>query len=224
VSLTVLDDLLQGSEEWLEQRRGMLTASVISQLITPSTVKPANNDKSRGLVAQLVAERITGWIDPVFVTDTMLRGQDDEPRAVEVYSEHYSPVTTTGFMVREEAGWKLGYSPDGLVGDDGLIEVKSRAAKKQLSTVVEDEIPAENMAQCQTGLFVSGRKWLDYVSFCGGMVLYTKRTYPDPRWFDAIAETVERFEATATAMQARYEAVTAGMPMTERVIEMELTL
>jgi hypothetical protein len=224
MTLTELPDLLQGSDEWLEQRRGMVTASVIGQLITPSTVKPANNDKSRALVTQLVAERITGWIDPVFVTDAMLRGQEDEPRAVEVYSEHFAPVTTTGFMVREEPGWKLGYSPDGLVGDDGLIEVKSRAAKKQLQTILDDDVPAENMAQCQAGLFVSGRKWLDYVSFCGGMPLYVKRIYPDQRWFNAITETVERFEGTAAAMVARYEAVTAGMPMTERLVEMELTL
>lgn len=224
MTLTVHDDLIQGTDEWLEQRRGIVTASVVGKLITAKTIKPAANDESRGLTALLVAERITGWVDPVYVTDAMLRGQEDEPRAVALYSQHYAEVTTTGFMVRREDGWTLGYSPDGLVGDDGLIEVKSRAAKKQLTTILADEVPAENFAQCQAGLLVSGREWLDYVSICGGMPLYTKRVYPDARWFDAITEAVERFEATATAMVARYEAVTLGMPMTERVIEMEMTL
>jgi hypothetical protein len=223
MSLIELSDLIQGSDAWLEQRRGIVTASVVGKLLT-TTGRVAANDYSRALTTLLVAERITGWTDPQFVSDAMLRGQEDEPRAVEVYSEHFAPVTTTGFMVREEADWKLGYSPDGLVGDDGLIEVKSRAAKKQLSTFLADEVPAENMAQCQAGLLVSGREWLDYVSFCGGMPLYTKRVYPDQRWFDAIVEAVKQFEATATAMIARYEAVTIGLPMTERVIEMEMTL
>jgi hypothetical protein len=80
VTLIELPDLLQGSEEWLEQRRGMVTASVVGQLVTPSTVKVAKNDNSRALTAQLVAERITGWTDPVYVSDDMLRGHEDEPR------------------------------------------------------------------------------------------------------------------------------------------------
>jgi predicted phage-related endonuclease len=127
-------------------------------------------------------------------------------------------------MVRREPTWTLGYSPDGLVGDDGLIEVKSRAAKKQLSTILADEVPAENVAQCQAGLLVSGREWLDYVSFCAGMPLYRKRVYPDQRWFDSIVEAVEQFEEAASAMIARYEAVTLEMPLTERVIEQDIIL
>jgi hypothetical protein len=122
----------------------------------------------------------------------MLRGIEDEPRAVEVYSEHFAPVTTVGFMVRDDWGFSIGYSPDGLVGDDGLIEVKSRRAKKHLTTILADEVPVENMAQLQCGLLVSGREWIDYVSYCGGMPLYVKRVEPDQRWFDAITAAVER--------------------------------
>jgi predicted phage-related endonuclease len=128
----------------------------------------------------------------------MLRGIEDEPRAVEVYSEHFAPVTTVGFMVRDDWGFSIGYSPDGLVGEDGLIEVKSRRAKKHLQTILADEVPAENMAQLQCGLLVSGRKWLDYVSYSGGMPLYVKRVEPDQRWFDAIVEAVEGFEFAAS--------------------------
>jgi hypothetical protein len=225
VTLIELPDLIQGSDEWLEQRRGMVTASVVGQLVTPTTIKPAKNDHSRALTAQLVAERVTGWTDPVYVSDAMLRGTEDEPRAVEVYSDHYAPVTTTGFMVRREPTWTLGYSPDGLVGDDGLIEVKSRASKKQLTTILSGEVPAENMAQLQAGLLVSGRSWCDYVSFCGGMPMYRIRVYPDQRWFDAIVTAVEQFENTAAEMVATYEAAIAGLPMTERAPDyQEMTL
>lgn len=224
MTLIELPDLVQGSDAWLDQRRGMVTASVVGQLITPATMKPANNDTSRGLTALLVAERITGYTDPVYVSDAMLRGTEDEPRAVEVYSEHYAKVTTTGFLIRDDWGFQIGYSPDGLVGDDGLIEVKSRSAKRQLQTILADEVPLENLAQLQCGLLVSGRNWIDYVSYCGGMPLFVKRVYPDQRWFFAIVEAVEKLDITADEMVAAYCAATEGMPLTERVVEMEMTL
>ena len=157
------------------------------------------------------------------MSDDMWRGIEHAPLAADVYSQHYAPVTTTGFMVRSWDGGKLGYSPDGLVGDDGLIEVKSRRAKKQVQTVVSGEVPAENMAQLQAGLFVSARSWCDYVSYSGGLHLWTVRVTPDLRWFEAIAAAVEAFEAAATAMVTKYHAATVGLPMTERrELEMQL--
>jgi hypothetical protein len=224
MTLIELPDLIQGTDEWHDQRRGMVTASVVGQLVTPSTVKPARNDYARTLTAQLVAERITGWTDPTYVSDDMLRGHEDEPRARDLYSEHYAPVRESGFMVRREDTWTLGYSPDGLVGDDGLIEVKSRRPKKQLQTILADEVPAENIAQLQAGLLVSGREWIDYVSYCGGMPLYVKRVLPAPRWFEAIVAAVAAFEETAAEMVAAYHTATAGMPATERVIELEMVI
>jgi hypothetical protein len=224
MTLTVMPDLIQGTDEWHDQRRGMVTASVVDQLITTKTIQPANNDHSRSLVAQLVAERITGWTDPTYLGDDMLRGIEDEPRAIDVYSEHYAPVTTAGFMVRDDWGFRIGYSPDGLVGADGLVEVKSRRPKKHLQTIIADEVPAENMAQLQCGLLVSGRQWIDYVSFCGGMPLYVKRTFPDPRWHDAIVAAARALEETAAAIVEKYQAVTAGLPSTERLIEMDMVI
>ena len=228
MSLTILPDLEQGSDEWHDQRRGIVTASVVGRLLT-STGKVANNDTSRTLTAQLVAERITGWTDPVFVSDDMLRGHDDEPRAVAAYcdaTEH--AVEHVGFMVRDIDGgdytYRIGYSPDGLVGDEGLIEVKSRRAKKQLQTILEDEVPLENFAQLQCGLLVSGRAWIDYVSYCGGMPLFIKRVHPSPDWFDAILAAVTAFELAASLMVADYTAAVAGLPTTERVIELEMVL
>lgn len=223
MTLIELPDIIQGTDEWHDQRRGIVTASVVGRLLT-STGKVASNDTSRTLVAQLVAERITGWTDPVYVSDDMLRGHDDEPRAVDVYAEHFAPVTATGFMVRDDWGFRIGYSPDGLVGDDGLIEVKSRRAKKQLQTILDDAVPAENYAQLQAGLLVSGRAWVDYVSFAGGMPLYVKRVFPEPDWFDAIVAAVTSFELAASLMVEQYREATRGLPMTERAVELEMIL
>jgi len=224
MTLTEYLNIEQRSEQWHDQRRGMVTASAVGRLITPKTIKPASNDDSRGLLAMLVAERITGWTDPTWISNDMQRGIDDEPRAVDVYSEHYAPVTTTGFMVRDDWGYPVGYSPDGLVGDDGLIEVKSRRQKKQVQTVLADEVPIENMAQIQCGLVVSGREWCDYISYSGGMHMYVKRVVPDPRWWAAIADAVDAFETTAAQMVADYESKTQGLAQTERVIDLDLGL
>jgi hypothetical protein len=224
MSLRELPDLIQGSDQWHAQRRGMVTASVVGQLLTTATLSPANNDTSRGLTAMLVAERITGYTEPTYVNDDMLRGINDEPLAAEKYGENYAPVKPVGFMVRDDWDFSIGYSPDGLVGDDGLIEVKSRRQKKHLQTILSDAVPPENMAQMQAGLLVSGRAWCDYVSYCGGMPLWVKRVEPDLEWFGAIVLAVASFETKAAEMTAAYEKATKGLPATERAIEMEMIL
>lgn len=217
MTLHVFDELEQGTDEWLAARCGIVTASVVGQLITPKTVKPASNDYSRALTAHLAAERITGYVEPVYVNADMERGSLDEPYAREIYSENYAEATEVGFMVRDDFGFRLGYSPDGLVGDDGLIEIKSRKQKKHLATILADEVPLENMAQVQCGLLVSGRSWLDYVSYCGGMPLYVKRVWPDAGWHDAIIAAVRTFEQSAAQMIRTYKTATAASPATERI-------
>jgi hypothetical protein len=217
ISLKVYEDLEQGSPEWLAARCGIVTASVVGQLVTARTFKPAENDTSRGLTNLLVSERITGHVEPMHVSADMERGTLDEPYARDAYHEHHAPVTEVGFMVRDDFGYRIGYSPDGLVGDDGLIEIKSRAPKKHLATILSDEVPAENMAQIQCGLLVSGREWCDYVSFCGGMPLWTKRVYPDTRWHEAIIAAVELFETNAEDIINRYMDAVTGLPLTDRI-------
>ena len=141
-----------------------------------------------------------------------------------MYAKHYAPVTEVGFLVREEEGWTLGCSPDGLVGDDGMLEIKSRRAKNHLATVLADKVPAENMAQCQAALLVSGRKWLDYISFAGGMAFWSKRVFPDERWFAAIEEACRTFEHAAESMAHTYLERVDGLPKAERIVEMEMVI
>ena len=224
MTLVEFPDLEQGSEEWLAARCGLVTASVVGQLVTPKTIKPASNDESRALTFLLVAERITGFVDPVYVNADMARGQFDEPLARNLYSETYAPVSETGFMVRTEPTWKLGYSPDGLVGDDGLIEVKSPRAKTHLRTILNDEVPSYHMAQIQAGLLVTGRDWLDYLSYSGGMPMFRKRVYPDQRWFDAIVTAVEQFERVAAQMVADYATAVTDLPTTERILDLDMVI
>jgi hypothetical protein len=215
MSIRILD-VVQGSGEWEDARRGMVTASVVGTLITPKTIKVADNIDSRALTMELVAERITGFTEPSYASFDMERGQYDEPTARNLYSEHIAPVTEAGFIVRDDWGFSLGYSPDGLVGEDGLLEVKSRAQKKHLATILSGEVPTENIPQLQCGLLVTDRAWVDYCSYCAGMPLYIIRVYPDPTWKEAIVQAGLALEKSARAMLSAYDAAVIGFPPTER--------
>ena len=216
-SIRIFNDIEQGTEEWHAIRRGIVTASVVGLLITTKTMKPAANDGSRGLTMTLAAERITNYTEPSATSRDMLRGKLDEPFAREAYSREHAPAIETGFMIRDDFGFQIGYSPDGLVGENGLIEIKSRAQKKHLATILADAVPAENMAQIQTGLLVSGREWCDYVSYCGGMPLWVRRVEPDPAWAEAIIAAVAKFEENAAHMIGIYNMATEGAQPTERI-------
>lgn len=185
----------------------------------PPVIEPVDNDTSRGLIAVLAAERITNHVEDTWVSNDMWRGIESEPYARELYAEHCTdePVTEVGFMVRDFGDFSIGYSPDGLVGDDGLIEIKAPRQKGHLSTVVGNEVPARHMAQLQAGLLVSGRKWIDFVSYSGGMHLWPKRVTPDPRWQDAILRAVEQAEKAITETVAAYEQAVTGLPLAERI-------
>jgi len=214
--LRVYDTLEQRSPEWFEARLGILTASAVGKLLTPTSAI-ANNDTSRGLTHMLAAERITGFVVPTFQSDAMFRGVMDEPLARDLYSKLHAPAIEVGFMVRTIDGHKLGYSPDGLVGDDGLIEVKSADPKIHLARILSADVPREHMAQMQAGMLVSGRKWCDFVSWSGGMPMHVQRVYAIPEWFATITEALAAFEENVADILADYARITDGLPTTERV-------
>ena len=214
----------QGSEQWLAARCGLLTASEMCRIMTP-TLKAANNDKSRQHVYEIAAQRITGYVEPHYISDDMLRGHEDEIEARALYAKHYAPVREVGFVTNEiEPGVVIGYSPDGLVGDEGLIEGKSRRQKYQVQTIATGEVPDEHVLQCQTGLLVTGREWLDFTSYSGGLPMAVIRVKPDPVIHAAIKQAAKAFEAQVAAVIANFHATVArrGFVPTERKIEQEM--
>lgn len=201
-------DLIQGSDEWSIARRGLLTASEMKLIITPGTLKAASNDKERSHCFELLAQRLTGYVEPQYISDDMLRGQADEVDARLLYAQHYAPVQDMGFITNDKFGFILGCSPDGLVGDDGMIEAKSRRQKYQvetiLSNVLEHTIPADYAIQVQTELLVTERQWVDFISFSGGLPMVTIRVYPIPEVQTAIAEAAAAFEERLKAKMDKY--------------------
>lgn len=217
-------DIEQGSAEWLALRCGILTASEMRLIMTP-TLKPASNDKERAHMFELLAQRITGHTEPQYVSDDMLRGHEDEIESRIKYAEHYAPVTECGFVTRDMGGYVIGYSPDGLVGDVGLIECKSRRQKYQVETILADEVPAEYMLQIQTALLVTGRDWLDFVSYSAGLPMFVKRVWPDERYQSAIITASSEFEDRLAKAHLRYQQAVVDMPIlihTARKIEQEI--
>lgn len=220
VNLQIFENLEQGTPEWLTTRCGLLTASNMWKLVTP-TLKVADNDTSRGLTHTLAAERITGEVEYVYPSFDMQRGTEEEPIARAVYAERYGAVDEVGFILRTEKDYRIGYSPDGLIGSDGLLEIKSRKPKEHIKTILSGKPPVENLAQLHTGLMVTGRKWIDYVSFSAGLPLWTVRVYPDPAWFAAIEEAAQAFETNIADVIDRYTRAVEGLPATERRLEVE---
>ena len=198
MTITYHTEVIQGTQAWLELRRGLLTASEMKLILTP-TLKLASNDKERTHLYDLLAQRVTGYVEPHFQSYDMERGNFDEEHARSKYSAIYAPVTECGFITNDRLGFNLGYSPDGLVGDDGLIECKSRVQKWQMQTMIEyvtgQEVPADFIIQVQSGLFISERKWCDFVSYSGGMLMATVRAYPIPEVQEAIRNAATAFEA-----------------------------
>lgn len=218
-------DVEQGTEEWLSLRCGILTASEMRLIVAP-TLNTASNDKERSHLFELLGQRITRHVEPRYIGDDMLRGQWDEVEARIKYREHFAPVTECGFITNDDHGFVIGYSPDGLVGDDGLIECKSRRQKFQVETISTDQVPDEYMLQIQTGFLVSGRKWLDFVSYCGGMPMYVKRVFPDAAIQGAILDAARSFEARIAVRLEEYHEALARQPAlieTERTNEEEIT-
>jgi hypothetical protein len=215
---------MQGTPEWHALRCGILTASEMKLILTP-TLKMASNDKERAHLYELLAQRITKYVEPHFQSFDMERGNFDEEHARTKYSETYAPVAECGFITNNKLGFVIGYSPDGLVGDNGLIECKSRIQKWQMQTLIEcgpsQTIPADFAIQVQTGLFVSEREWTDFISFSGGMLMPTIRAYPIPEVQEAIGNAAIAFEQRISEKLEIYNELIAGsarLVATERLV------
>lgn len=223
MAITYHHDLIQGSEEWLAARCGLLTASEMKLILTP-TLKTAANDKSRAHLWEMAAQRISGHVEPTYIGDDMLRGWGDEVRARDLYAARYSSVQEVGFITNDDWGFTLGYSPDGLVGDDGLIEIKSRRQKFQVQAIATGEVPDEYALQLQTGLLVTGRQWVDFISYSGGLPMFVSRVFPDADMQAAIIRAATDFEGQIEIAMTAYahNAQAHGYAPTERTVEQEM--
>jgi len=205
VAIKIHRDLVQGSEEWRAARCGLLTASEMKLIVTPAKLEYASNEKAKSHLYELLAQRVTGYVEASYISDDMLRGQEDEIDAKRYYEDAYCLTTDVGFITNDKWGFTLGYSPDALVGEDGVIECKGRRQKFQVETIIKGEMPSDYLIQVQTGLLVSERKWADFVSFCSGMHMLTIRIEADPEIQAKIVKAATMFHELLDTMLAEYQ-------------------
>jgi predicted phage-related endonuclease len=166
----------QGSEAWHEQRCGKFTASQFKELMSGETTLGYNN-----LVAGIAGQIISGETESTYSNDNMERGIELEPYAAKEYEDIMETETEEiGFVLPENelAEW-VGVSPDRLVGEDGGLEIKCPLAKTHLSYIRANRLPIEYKWQVQGQLWVTGRKWWDFMSFYPNMKPFIIRVYPD---------------------------------------------
>lgn len=153
----------QRTEEWHEARLGKVTASRLADVL--ATIKTGEAAARANYRIELVAERLTGLRSPGFTSTAMQWGIDYERAAVAAYElETGRIVSDVGFVVHPEIA-DSGASPDGLVGDDGLIEIKCPETKTHVHTLLHKKVPAQYMTQIQWQMACTGRSWVDFVSF-----------------------------------------------------------
>jgi len=185
-------DLEQGSPEWLKARLGVATASNFSKIVTTQGKESTAIDK---YALELASEMLLSKPDSTYKNENMQRGNDLEGKARQAYQEHtLNFVEEIGFIKSDCNNY--GYSPDGLVDDDGLIEIKCPLATTHLQYLIDDKLPTAYFQQCQGGLFVSGRKWLDFVSyhpnFKDGKDLFIKRVFRDEDFIKTLKQQINK--------------------------------
>lgn len=209
-------DIEQGSEIWLNARLGIVTASEVNIILTPKG-KPAKGAKVNTYACEKAAQRETRILGEHFESYKMQMGHVQEVMARDIYSENYEEAIECGIITRKICGVTVGASPDGLVGADGGIEVKSRDPKFHVNTIITDEIDGEFMNQVQTFLLVSDRKWCDFISFSNGLPMYVKRVYPDLERQAEITNAIVGLESLIVKAQEKYRINSAGLIPTEWV-------
>lgn len=181
----------QGSDEWHQARCGILTASVMSCLLVDGKGKAGFGAGAFTLMNELIGERFTGESADKFGGNSNTeRGHLLEPVARAFVSERLSiEIEEVGIMLNHGAG----YSPDGVVGSDGLIEIKTKLPKLQIEVILAGDIPKDHVVQCQAGLWISERDHIDFASFWPGMPLFHKRAGRDEVMISKLAERVATF-------------------------------
>jgi len=184
-------DVVQGSDEWKALRAGVATASEFSSILAKGQGKTR-----AAYMRRMVAERLIGAPMETYKNAHMVRGNEQEPDGREEYVVRtMTLVDTIGFAMHDTL--LAGSSPDGLVGLDGGLEIKSVIPTTQLDTIEAGGYPSEHKAQIQGNLWITGRQWWDFASFCplmpANLRLYTFRVERDEKYIQELETEVRRF-------------------------------
>jgi hypothetical protein len=183
----------QNSPDWFAARRGIPTASRFKNILTPKTLKlSASSIEYRH---ELLAEWMSGATEDGYQSYAMTDGFLRQPQAMLWYEATQGvDVEPVGFCFRDERRL-VGCSPDALVGEDGGMEIKCPKGKAQVATLLTGVMPPEHIPQVQGCLWVTSRKWWDFVSFHPLLPTFMARIEPDPEYQAALDAAIPAFIA-----------------------------
>jgi len=177
----------QGSPEWLASRLGRPSASMFGKLVTGSG-KPSGSAES--YINEMIAERLTGRSKPFFTNEHMERGNFLEPEARQAYEFITDfEVVETGFILDDSQ--EFGCSPDGLVANDGGLEIKCPSDSVHVSYLRAGKVPAKYYQQVQGCMMITGREWWDFMSYHPEMPHLLVRMKRNEKFIEAMAEQLE---------------------------------
>jgi len=183
-----IDQNEQGSPEWLAARLGIPSASMFAKIVTTKGIWSASAD---AYINQLVAERLTGEREEVFQSHHMLRGTELEPDARDLYSlMSDAEVTEVGFCLHDTLA--AGCSPDGLIGDEGGLEIKAPAPATHVEYLRGGVLPSKYKQQVMGCLWITGREWWDFVSYHPTMKPLIVRVERDEEYIAALEKCVTK--------------------------------
>lgn len=182
MSAPIWDNSPQGSSGWLKSRIGVLTASRMADALAFKK-NGEESEARRQLKYDLLAERMTDFAVETYVTKAMQHGIEQEPNARERYEEETGNIVQLCGLALHGGIEYFGASPDGLVGVDGLIEIKCPSSTKYMRWYVDGVVPDEHKPQMLAQMAVTGRTWCDFVAY-------------DPRFPYAAQIFIRRYEPT----------------------------
>lgn len=187
----------QGTKDWFAERCGKATGSRIADVV--ARTKSGWGAGRKNYMAQLIAERLTGEVAESYTNAAMQWGIDTEPEAVAAYAFLAdNDVQEVGF-VRHPAIEDSGASPDRLVNDDGLVEVKCPNTATHIDTLLGQKIDRRYLIQIQWQLACTGRQWCDFVSYDprlpGHLSIFVQRVERDDKWIAELESDVTDFLA-----------------------------
>ena len=180
----------QGSDDWFKARLGIPTASEFDKIVT---TKGEPSKQAQKYLYQLAGEKVSGFKDEPYTNAAMLRGSQLEAEAKEFYTlTQEVDIEEVGFCFMDEKR-KFGCSPDGLVGEDGLIEIKCPLVSTHVGYLLDGGLPTEYFQQVQGQLFVTGRKWTDFISYFPGLKPLKIRVFRDEAFISKLRDALNSF-------------------------------
>lgn len=187
----VIVDCEQGTPAWHAARSGILTASVMDCILVDGKGEGGFGVGALTLMNELIGEQFTGEPADTFGGNRHTeRGHLLEPVARDFVSQRLGiTIESCGLILNHG----VGYSPDGLVGEDGLVEIKTKLPKILIDVILAEAIPKEHVVQCQVGLWVSERDHIDFGAFWPGMPLFHRRAGRDEPMIKKLEQRVKDF-------------------------------